>query len=123
MFVLYFNLKLAMFYFYVAVQNMAQQGFHLFILTQYVFMVSIEKETNLRSFILRDLLPSSLDSYYRYTGSLTTPPCSKVVEWIVFSRPVYLSHTQVRSVLSLSHTHSCQLAQTTLSQNPFAHRH
>uniref|UniRef100_A0A8C6UZI5 protein-tyrosine-phosphatase n=1 Tax=Neogobius melanostomus TaxID=47308 RepID=A0A8C6UZI5_9GOBI len=42
-----------------------------------------------------------LDSYYRYTGSLTTPPCSKVVEWIVFSRPVYLSHSQLESFYSI----------------------
>uniref|UniRef100_A0A7N6BKN2 protein-tyrosine-phosphatase n=1 Tax=Anabas testudineus TaxID=64144 RepID=A0A7N6BKN2_ANATE len=60
-----------------------------------------EKETNLRSFILRDLLPSSVDSYYRYTGSLTTPPCSKVVEWIIFSRPVYLSHSQLEAFYSI----------------------
>uniref|UniRef100_A0A674PIS2 protein-tyrosine-phosphatase n=1 Tax=Takifugu rubripes TaxID=31033 RepID=A0A674PIS2_TAKRU len=58
-------------------------------------VVHHEKETSLRSFVLRDLLPSSIDGYYRYTGSLTTPPCSKVVEWIIFSRPVYLSHSQV----------------------------
>uniref|UniRef100_A0A8C7MLY7 protein-tyrosine-phosphatase n=1 Tax=Oncorhynchus kisutch TaxID=8019 RepID=A0A8C7MLY7_ONCKI len=48
-----------------------------------------------RPFVLRDLLPSSLGGYYRYTGSLTTPPCSKVVEWIVFNRPVFLSYKQV----------------------------
>ncbi|XP_024126068.2 receptor-type tyrosine-protein phosphatase gamma, partial [Oryzias melastigma] len=35
-------------------------------------VVHHEKETYLRPFILRDLLPSSVDSYYRYTGSLTT---------------------------------------------------
>uniref|UniRef100_A0A3Q3RDY7 Receptor-type tyrosine-protein phosphatase gamma n=1 Tax=Monopterus albus TaxID=43700 RepID=A0A3Q3RDY7_MONAL len=64
-------------------------------------VVHHEKETNLRSFILRDLLPSSVDSYYRYTGSLTTPPCSKVVEWIVFSRPVYLSHSQLEAFYSI----------------------
>ncbi|XP_026162191.1 receptor-type tyrosine-protein phosphatase gamma isoform X1 [Mastacembelus armatus] len=64
-------------------------------------VVHHEKETNLRSFILRDLLPSSVNSYYRYTGSLTTPPCSKVVEWIVFSRPVYLSHSQLEAFYSI----------------------
>ncbi|XP_071761611.1 receptor-type tyrosine-protein phosphatase gamma isoform X1 [Centroberyx gerrardi] len=64
-------------------------------------VVHHEKETNLRSFILRDLLPSSLDSYYRYTGSLTTPPCSKVVEWIIFSRPVYLSYSQLEAFYSI----------------------
>ncbi|KAM8868559.1 receptor-type tyrosine-protein phosphatase gamma [Synchiropus picturatus] len=64
-------------------------------------VVHHEKETNIRSFILRDLLPSSVNSYYRYTGSLTTPPCSKVVEWIVFSKPVYLSHTQLEAFYSI----------------------
>uniref|UniRef100_A0A8C2KGF4 protein-tyrosine-phosphatase n=1 Tax=Cyprinus carpio TaxID=7962 RepID=A0A8C2KGF4_CYPCA len=52
----------------------------------FVFPVFPEKETFLEPFVLRDLLPSSIGSYYRYIGSLTTPPCSKVVEWIVFSR-------------------------------------
>ncbi|KAJ4927100.1 hypothetical protein JOQ06_014837, partial [Pogonophryne albipinna] len=64
-------------------------------------VVHHEKETNLRSFILRDLLPSSVDNYYRYTGSLTTPPCIKVVEWIIFSRPVYLSHSQLEAFYSI----------------------
>uniref|UniRef100_A0A8C1KPG5 protein-tyrosine-phosphatase n=1 Tax=Cyprinus carpio TaxID=7962 RepID=A0A8C1KPG5_CYPCA len=59
-------------------------------------VVHHEKETNLGPFILRKLLPSSLGGYYRYTGSLTTPPCSKVVEWIIFSQPVYLSYHQVQ---------------------------
>ncbi|XP_058487376.1 receptor-type tyrosine-protein phosphatase gamma-like isoform X1 [Solea solea] len=64
-------------------------------------VVHHEKETHLRSFILRDLLPASVDSYYRYTGSLTTPPCSKVVEWIIFSRPVYLSYSQLEAFYSI----------------------
>ncbi|EPY85688.1 hypothetical protein CB1_000353024 [Camelus ferus] len=54
-----------------------------------------EKETFLDPFILRDLLPASLGSYYRYMGSLTTPPCSEIVEWIVFRRPVPISYHQV----------------------------
>lgn len=54
-----------------------------------------EKETFLDPFILRDLLPASLGSYYRYTGSLTTPPCSEIVEWIVFRKPVPISYHQV----------------------------
>ncbi|KAG7472496.1 hypothetical protein MATL_G00109400 [Megalops atlanticus] len=64
-------------------------------------VVHHEKETLLEPFILRDLLPSSVGSYYRYTGSLTTPPCSKVVEWIIFSRPVFLSQRQVEAFYSI----------------------
>lgn len=54
-----------------------------------------EKETFLDPFVLRDLLPASLGSYYRYTGSLTTPPCSEIVEWIVFRKPLPISYHQV----------------------------
>ncbi|CAB1315296.1 unnamed protein product, partial [Coregonus sp. 'balchen'] len=64
-------------------------------------VVHHEKETFLSPFILRDLLPSLLGSYYRYTGSLTSPPCSKVVEWIIFSRPVLLSHSQLEAFYSI----------------------
>ncbi|TSY83943.1 Receptor-type tyrosine-protein phosphatase gamma [Bagarius yarrelli] len=60
-----------------------------------------KKETFLEPFVLRDLLPSSIGSYYRYVGSLTTPPCSRVVEWIVFSRPVYLSYRQLEAFYSI----------------------
>ncbi|NXX15969.1 PTPRG phosphatase, partial [Podargus strigoides] len=58
-------------------------------------VVHHEKETFLDPFVLRDLLPTSLGSYYRYTGSLTTPPCSEIVEWIVFRKPVPISYHQV----------------------------
>ncbi|XP_056251447.1 receptor-type tyrosine-protein phosphatase gamma-like isoform X1 [Seriola aureovittata] len=64
-------------------------------------VVHHEKETFLEPFVLKDLLPSSLGSYYRYTGSLTTPPCSKVVEWIIFSRPIYVSYKQLEAFYSI----------------------
>ncbi|XP_068172147.1 receptor-type tyrosine-protein phosphatase gamma-like isoform X2 [Antennarius striatus] len=64
-------------------------------------VVHHEKETVLEPFVLRDLLPASLGSYYRYTGSLTTPPCSKVVEWIIFSRPIYVSYKQLEAFYSI----------------------
>ncbi|XP_076125381.1 receptor-type tyrosine-protein phosphatase gamma isoform X1 [Alosa pseudoharengus] len=64
-------------------------------------VVHHEKETFLEPFILRDLLPSQLGSYYRYIGSLTTPPCSKVVEWIIFSRPVFVSYKQLEAFYSI----------------------
>uniref|UniRef100_A0A3P8RCY6 Alpha-carbonic anhydrase domain-containing protein n=1 Tax=Astatotilapia calliptera TaxID=8154 RepID=A0A3P8RCY6_ASTCA len=64
-------------------------------------VVHHEKETFLEPFVLKDLLPSSLGSYYRYTGSLTTPPCSKVVEWIIFSSPVYFSYKQLEAFYSI----------------------
>ncbi|XP_075406068.1 receptor-type tyrosine-protein phosphatase gamma isoform X2 [Tenrec ecaudatus] len=64
-------------------------------------VVHHEKETFLDPFVLRDLLPASLGSYYRYTGSLTTPPCSEIVEWIVFRRPVPISYHQLEAFYSI----------------------
>ncbi|OGQ51594.1 MAG: hypothetical protein A3J24_00950 [Deltaproteobacteria bacterium RIFCSPLOWO2_02_FULL_53_8] len=42
----------------------------------------------------QDLLPSD-HSYYRYTGSLTTPPCSEGVNWLVFTTPIEMSKAQI----------------------------
>lgn len=41
-----------------------------------------------------ELLPNSKD-YYRFNGSLTTPPCSEGVKWIVLKTPTELSKSQL----------------------------
>ena len=41
-----------------------------------------------------DLLPGER-SYYRYDGSLTTPPCSEGVRWHVLTQPIGVSQAQV----------------------------
>ncbi|WP_423836765.1 carbonic anhydrase family protein [Stutzerimonas stutzeri] len=33
------------------------------------------------------MLPADLD-YYRFNGSLTTPPCSEGVRWLVLKQPI-----------------------------------
>lgn len=40
------------------------------------------------------LMPASMD-YYRYSGSLTTPPCSEGVRWLVLKNPLTLSSEQL----------------------------
>ncbi|VDP04709.1 unnamed protein product [Soboliphyme baturini] len=44
---------------------------------------------------LDDLLPKNRNSYFYYSGSLTTPPCSEVVEWIVLNHPSNVTEEQV----------------------------
>jgi len=41
-----------------------------------------------------DLLPPEGDTF-RYFGSLTTPPCSEMVSWLVFQRPIQASRSQM----------------------------
>lgn len=33
--------------------------------------------------------------FYRYMGSLTTPPCSEGVNWYVMTQPIYVGVDQV----------------------------
>jgi carbonic anhydrase len=46
------------------------------------------------SFDVNDLLPVTRD-YYRVNGSLTTPPCTEGVRWLVLKTPVSVSSEQV----------------------------
>jgi carbonic anhydrase len=50
-----------------------------------------------------ELLPGNRD-YYRYEGSLTTPPCSEGVRWLVLKHPVPVSAQQIdRLTKALGH--------------------
>ncbi len=58
------------------------------------------EETNLLR--LDKLLPTKLNDYYRYSGSLTTPGCDEVVEWFVLDNPVLtISDEQILSFQSV----------------------
>jgi carbonic anhydrase len=53
-----------------------------------------------------ELLPSSLD-YYRFNGSLTTPPCTEGVRWLVLKQPVVASHEQIEALKkAVGHTNN-----------------
>jgi carbonic anhydrase len=49
---------------------------------------------------LSALLPADKRSY-RYAGSLTTPPCSEGVKWIVFVQPMAISTEQIEAFRAL----------------------
>ncbi|XP_072030548.1 carbonic anhydrase 3-like [Amphiura filiformis] len=53
------------------------------------------------AFPLQDLLPSDVNQFYRYDGSLTTPGCFESVIWTMFDQPVQLSKRQLAELRKL----------------------
>lgn len=56
------------------------------------------------------ILPKNTSHYYLYQGSLTTPPCTEGVQWIVLKEPIEVSDQQVRRFLR-SYGHTARPAQ------------
>src|SRR5687768_2400986 len=50
----------------------------------------------------QDLLPKNR-SYFFYEGSLTTPPCTQGVRWVMFREPITASKAQIQRVKDLFH--------------------
>jgi carbonic anhydrase len=49
---------------------------------------------------LNNLLPAD-KNYYHYMGSLTTPPCSQGINWILLKEPISLSKAQIATFTGL----------------------
>ena len=61
--------------------------------------VSLDTDYTIPTFPLDELLSNDVSTHYmHYKGSLTTPPCSEAVMWIVSNSPVTMDETQVRSL-------------------------
>lgn len=47
------------------------------------------------------LFPKTLHKYWTYLGSLTTPPCTESVQWVVFNDPIEISSDQLNEFRNL----------------------
>ncbi|XP_056874599.1 carbonic anhydrase 15 isoform X1 [Takifugu flavidus] len=80
--------------------------------------------TKIKPFALLDLLPRhNMSQYYRYYGSLTTPPCSQAVVWTLYEVPVYISWSQLAQFTSQIFSTEEDAEQVTPLQNNFRHVH
>lgn len=59
------------------------------------------------AFSIEEMLGSldHLDHYFRYLGSLTTPPCSEAVVWTLFSKIITLSSKQLDAFWTVKDSH------------------
>uniref|UniRef100_A0A1A8S6G7 Alpha-carbonic anhydrase domain-containing protein n=2 Tax=Nothobranchius TaxID=28779 RepID=A0A1A8S6G7_9TELE len=80
--------------------------------------------TKVKPFPLLSLLPKhNMSQYYRYYGSLTTPPCSQAVVWTLFEVPIYISWSQLAQFTSQIFSTKEDAEQVTPLQNNFRHIH
>ena len=56
-------------------------------------------------FSIENLLPENRECY-QYKGSLTTPPCSEIVNWNVFKTPVKATQKQIDAFIKREHTNN-----------------
>jgi len=67
---------------------------------------------NLTSEDVNTLMPKDKD-YYKFTGSLTTPPCSEEVKWHVIKKPQTVSKEQVKQFFDIyGHTNNRPIQDT-----------
>ncbi|CAF1254402.1 unnamed protein product, partial [Rotaria sordida] len=53
---------------------------------------------------LASLMGSNLDDFWRYGGSLTTPPCTEGITWTVFKTPVIFHERGIHALRNNIHT-------------------
>nr|XP_020473710.1 carbonic anhydrase 6 isoform X2 [Monopterus albus] len=59
-----------------------------------------DQSMNISFIDVRSMLPENLNHFFRYEGSLTTPPCYESILWTVFDTPITLSQNQIRKLES-----------------------
>ncbi|XP_029437664.1 carbonic anhydrase 14 isoform X8 [Rhinatrema bivittatum] len=75
------------------------------------------QEISIPSFDVQYLLPDQLDQYYRYRGSLTTPPCYESVLWTVFYQKVQISTAQLSKLQHTLYSSRAEKSPVTLENN------
>jgi carbonic anhydrase len=97
----------------MVVAVLVQQGDAQEVMRQVFGNLPLEKHGENRARVMldpADLLPGE-QAYYTYMGSLTTPPCSEDVLWVVLRHPVSASPDQIDLFSRLYHNNARPLQQ------------
>lgn len=73
-------------------------------------------------FTLRSLLPYTFQTFYRYQGSLTTPPCSQSVTWIVVTQVQRIGYSQLNEFTLLDNIENSVVGDTNRALQPLNDR-
>lgn len=57
----------------------------------------VQSTTVGKEFTLKDTLPSSTDEYFFWDGSLTTPPCTEIVNWFIGKKALKVPSSLIKS--------------------------
>ncbi|XP_061572895.1 carbonic anhydrase 14 isoform X2 [Cololabis saira] len=71
------------------------------------------------AFDVQALLPKDLGRYYRYNGSLTTPPCYQSVIWTVFHERVQISKAQLLKLETILYSSKAEEPDRMLLQDNY----
>lgn len=74
------------------------------------------EKTVLKGISLAELIPNT-EQYITYEGSLTSPACQETVTWIVFNKPIYMSHHQLPMLQQLKQQSKDGIDQVSLGNN------
>lgn len=66
---------------------------------------AVNKPAKFQGFAVSDLLPEN-KAYYEFVGSLTTPPCSENVQWVVMKTQPEVSKKQISQFQAVLHSNA-----------------
>ncbi|XP_056157746.1 carbonic anhydrase 14 [Lampris incognitus] len=78
-----------------------------------------DQKVSIPAFDIQSLLPTDLGRYFRYNGSLTTPPCHQTVLWTVLHERVTISKAQLLKLETVLYSSRAEDAERMLLQDNY----
>ncbi|XP_068179960.1 carbonic anhydrase 14 isoform X2 [Antennarius striatus] len=78
-----------------------------------------DQSVSIPAFDVQSLLPKDLGRYYRYNGSLTTPPCYQSVIWTLFHERVQISKAQLLKMETILYSSKAEEKDRMLLQDNY----